>query len=182
MESNPHPESILQQESNMNLTRGIAVSALVLAIALIIGAIRPVEPFARANPDPIIIIATPALAVPLATPLPAPVVEQPPAAPVVEQLVVEQQAAPVVEQLVVEQQAAPVVEQQAAPVVEQLVAAPVEQPAAPDQSMIPGTPEYNQALADIYNSLPVLVFSNDPPAPEQPITERQRQLSRQRTR
>ena len=89
----------------MNLTRGIALSALTLAIALAIGAISPLEPFARANPAPIYIIqtATPALPTPALAIVPlsaaAPTPEQPTAAPalaVVEQPQVEQ---PQVEQL-----------------------------------------------------------------------------------
>jgi len=186
-------------------TRSIAISGLGVALALAVGAIVPQQQHASAGDmRPIIIIATPAIErlaelppaelPPAELPPAAQVVELPPAelppAQVVElppAQVVEQPAAQVVELPPAELPPAElppaqVVELPPAQVVELPPAQVVEQPA--DQSMIPGTPEYNQALADIHNSLPVLVISNEPAAaaPAGEITDRQRQQSRQRTR
>jgi len=142
----------------MNLTRGIALSALTLAIALAIGAISPLEPFARANPAPIYIIqtATPALPTPALAIVPlsaaAPTPEQPAAAPTPEQPT----AAPalaVVEQPQVEQ---PQVEQ---PQVEQ--------------------PQVEQLLPLETLHCPCNVLEAETPAP---ITDRDRAYSRARTR
>jgi hypothetical protein len=146
----------------MNITRGIALCGLTLAIALAIGAISPMQPYASAGRfDSIIIIATPALAIP----------EQPAAAPTPEQLPptappeISPAAAPLAEQL---PPAAPP-EQPAAPVVEQPAAPVVEQPAAPVVELVP-----LEAL-----HCPCNVLEAETPAQ---ITERQRQQSRQRTR
>ena len=115
----------------MGINRAMALSALILAIMLAIGAVQPDRPTAGAAHSQIIIIATPAL---------------PTLAP-------------------------------------QLPAQQVEAPTA-DPALVPGTPEYNAALAEIYASLPTIECPCGPAPAEYTgaMTDRQIRQSRARTR
>jgi len=145
----------------MGINRAMALSALILAIMLAIGAVQPDRPTAGAAHSQIIIIATPALPT-LAPQLPAQQVEAP-------QLPAQQVEAP---QLPAQQVEAP-----------QLPAQQVEAPTA-DPALVPGTPEYNAALAEIYASLPTIECPCGPAPAEYTgaMTDRQIRQSRARTR
>jgi len=175
----------------MGINRAMALSALILAIMLAIGAVQPDRPTAGAAHSQIIIIATPALPT-LAPQLPAQQVEAPqqPA----QQVEAPQQPAQQVEapQLPAQQVEAP---QQPAQQLEapqqpaQQLEAPqqpaqqLEQPTA-DPALVPGTPEYNAALADIYANLPTIECPCGPAPAEYTgaMTDRQIRQSRARTR
>jgi hypothetical protein len=159
----------------MKFTRAIALCGLTLAIALAIGAISPYQPYASAGDlRPIILIATntptlPTPALPTAPPeqLAAAPPELPPAAPPELPPAAPPELPP----------AAPPELPPAAP-----ADAPAEIPAAAvDQSLIPGTAEFNAALAETYRNLPTAGPMPEP-RPYATMTAAQQQYSRQRTR
>jgi hypothetical protein len=152
----------------MKFTRAIALCGLTLAIALAIGAITPMQPYASAgnlqpifSTDPERVRPTPALATtePTAMPIPAaPVIAHLPP-PTQQVIYVEVPAAPAPQIVYIQAPAAPVVEQPAVPVVEQPAVPVVEQPAAPvveqlsvEQPATTAGNDYQQRRLDAINS------------------------------